>query len=265
MYRGCISFMRDMKKSYLKVGLILLLITSVLGADLLYRNIQHEKTAKIQELSSSTQTPPAVQAPIVFEEGKHYHRISTEITAHKSIQDFIAEDPGKIQVVEFFNYGCFWCSRLHPMLVSWAKKKPINVVFYSIPVVFNKKWETLAKAYFMVKNLGKTDTLDAEFFTAIHQNRIDLGDEKQLKEFFNKAGVSEKQFSELYQSFTVNSELARAVALGNDYQIAQSPLIIVNAPSGSYLLTAKAAGNEHALISVLNYVLLLEESKKPGS
>lgn len=263
MYRGCISFMKSIKKRYLRVSLILLLAAGILVAGLLYRNIQREKIAKAHVPLSATQTHTATM-PIVFEEGKHYHRISNEITENKSIQDFIHEDPDKIQVIEFFNYGCFWCARLHPILISWAKTKPVNVVFYSIPIVFNKKWETLGKAYFIVKNLGKTNTLDPEFFTAIHQNHIDLGDEKLLKEFFNKKGVSEKQFSELYQSFTVNSELARAVALANAYHIRLSPVIVVNAPSGSYLLTAKAAGSEEALKSVLNHVIV-KESKKSGS
>lgn len=252
--------MSNMKRSYLKITLILLLVTSILVAGLLYRNIQQKKKNKAHELSF-THTNTAAQTPIVFEEGKHYHRISAAITAEKSIQDFINEDPGKIQVIEFFNYGCFWCARLHPILISWAKTKPVNVVFYSVPIVFNKKWETLAKAYFMVKNLGKTDALDPEFFAAIHQKHIDLSDEKLLQEFFNKEGVPEKQFSALYQSFAINSELARAVALANAYRIALSPVIVVNAPSGSYLLTAKAAGAEEALKSVLNH-LILEESKK---
>ncbi|HRA42688.1 MAG TPA: thiol:disulfide interchange protein DsbA/DsbL [Gammaproteobacteria bacterium] len=252
--------MKNMKKTYLKMSLILLVVAGMLATGLFYRKIQREKIAKAHVPLSATQTQTA-KMPIVFEEGKHYHRISDEITADKNIQDFINEDPGKIQVIEFFNYGCFWCGRLHPILISWAQTKPVNVVFYSIPVVFNKKWETLGKAYFMVKNLRKTDVLDSEFFTAIHKNHIDLGDEKLLKEFFNEKGVSEKQFSELYQSFSVNSELARAVALANAYHIRLSPVIVVNAPSGSYLLTAKAAGTEEALKAVLNHVIL-EESKK---
>jgi thiol:disulfide interchange protein DsbA len=254
--------MKSVKKIYLRVGLSLLVVAGILVAGFFYRSIQREKIAKAQVPLSVTQTHTTTM-PIVFEEGKHYHRISHELTAHKSIQEFISEDPGKIQVIEFFNYGCFWCSRLHPILISWAKTKPVKVVFYSIPVVFNKKWETLGKAYFIVKNLGKTEALDSEFFRSIHQNHIDLGDEKKLKEFFNEKGVSEKQFSELYQSFTVNSALARAVALADAYHIALSPVIVVNAPSGSYLLTAKAAGTEEGLKSVLNHVIA-EESKKSG-
>ena len=252
--------MTNLKKRCLKLSLILGVIAFMLLTGFFYKKHQGEKVAKAQLPLLGRQIPQASR-PIVFEEGKHYHRISTEITAHKNIQDFIKEDYGKIQVIEFFNYGCFWCSRLHPILRSWARTKPINVVFYSIPVIFNEKWEILGKAYFIVKNLGKTDTLDAEFFTAIHQNHLDLGDEKHLKEFFNKKGVPEKEFSELYQSFTVNSALARAEALANAYHIALSPVIVVNAPSGSYLLTAKAAGTEEALKSVLNY-LISEESKK---
>lgn len=261
MYRGYINFM---KKRFFIVGVVFLVVAGLLSGVFFYKKAVQKKAALAEALELSKQKNASTQ--IIFEEGKHYHRISTEFTSNKTIQDFIKEDPGKIQVVEFFNYGCFWCSRLHPLLTSWAKKKPINVVFYSVPVVFNKQWETLGKAFFMVKNLGRSDSLDSTFFTAIHQNHINLSDEKQLKEFFNKQGVSEKQFSELYQSFAVNSELARAVALANAYHIAQSPVIAVNTPAGSFLLTAKAAGGEQALIAVLNHVVL-DESKanKAGS
>lgn len=241
------------KKKYL---IVLLIVAIFVSGGLLYKN-SVEKKAALAEAALAEQAK-AAQVPVNFEEGKHYHRISKEITENKTVQSFIAENPGKIQVVEFFNYGCFWCSRLHPLLADWAKKKPVNVVFYSVPVVFNKQWEVLGKAFYMAKSLGKESRFDADIFGEIHQNHINLGDEALLKDFFKKQGVSEKQFSELYQSFTVNSELARAAALGNAYHIALSPVIVVNGPSGSFLLTAKAAGNEQALISVLNDVVAKE-------
>ncbi len=227
----------------------------IISSVLLYKKSEEKKA----EAALSAQLK-AAQAPVDFEEGIHYQRISKEITDNKTIQSFMAENPGKIQVIEFFNYGCFWCSRLHPILADWAKKKPVNVVFYSVPVVFSKQWEVLGKAFYMAKSLGKEPRFDADIFAEIHQNQVNLSDENLLKDFFKKQGVSEKQFSELYQSFTVNSELARAAALGNAYHIALSPVIVVNGPSGSFLLTAKAAGNEQALIAVLN-VVVAKESK----
>jgi thiol:disulfide interchange protein DsbA len=253
-----------MKKRFLISGFIVLLLVVLVTSMLVYRNLSAKKAlAAEQSLALAAQT----QVPTVFEEGMHYRRISKEITANKNIQDFIAEDPHKIQVIEFFNYGCFWCSRLHPILTAWTKKKPVNVVFYSVPVVFNKHWEALGKAFFMVKSLGKNDSLDPVFFQEIHQHHVDLSDEKLLKAFFKKQGISEQQFSDLFESFAVNSELVRAIALANAYQISLSPVIIINAPSGSYLLTAKDAGNEQALMALLNQ-LISEESKttaKAGS
>ena len=202
-----------------------------------------------------------LQKPAGFEQGKQYRKIELKILEDKNVQQFIAQDPKKIQVIEFFNYGCFWCSHLHPVINNWVKQKPSNVVFYRFPLVFNKHWETFAKAYYVIKELNANEKLDEAFFTSLHQNHVDLSNEKILQNFFVEHGIPGKKFSELYNSFTINTELTKAKDLANAYQISVSPVIILNAPSGSYLLTAAMAGSEQGLIDVLNYLISIESKK----
>jgi thiol:disulfide interchange protein DsbA len=213
---------------------------------------------------SAQHSPDRILIPTTFEEGKHYQKLPASITTNKTVQDLIAEDPGKIQVIEFFNYGCFWCQRLHPVLNEWAKKKPETVVFYRFPVIFNKAWELLAKDYLVVKTLGKNETLDPLFFTEIHQNRVNLSDEKLLKAFLVKHGISEKQFFEIYNSFAVNTEMAKINEIGLAYKVTLSPSVVINTPSGSYFATATMIGSEQGLIAFINYLIVREQSGVPS-
>ena len=45
---------------------------------------------------------------------------------------------GKIEVIEFFWYGCPHCYSLEPFVNSWAKSVPKDVVFKRVPAVPNE-------------------------------------------------------------------------------------------------------------------------------
>jgi thiol:disulfide interchange protein DsbA len=220
-----------------------------------------------QTVPNSQNTPEATKAntsELPFQEGKHYKRVSAKITTHPSVQNLKAEDPGKIQVIEFFNYACSWCQRLHPHVNEWALKKSNNIVLYRFPVVFNHGWDVLAKAYYIVEMLGKNEALDPVFFDAVHKNQLNLGNEKKLQEFFEQQGVSEQAFSDAYGSFGINRAFTRGNEIVNAYQIITSPALIVNLPTDSYLITPPMAGSEQAVIQVLEY-LIAREAKSADS
>lgn len=196
-----------------------------------------------------------------FQEGKHYRKLSAKITTHPAVQQFVANDPGKIQVIEFFSYACAWCQRLHPMIDQWVDKKPQNVAFYRFPIVFHAGWDKLAKAYYMVEKLGKNRELDSEFFTAIQQNNVNLADEKLLKDFFIRHGVSEDKYDEIYKSFGIDLAMKKGNEISEAFEVTLSPILIINTPTGSYLLLASMAGSEKAVMEILDYIIA-KESKQ---
>ncbi len=216
------------------------------------------------EMGVASETPSSLSVNTLIE-GKHYQRLPADITAHQNIQDLMAESPNRIQVIEFFNYGCFWCGRLHPVLEEWSKTKPESTVFYRFPLAFNKKWEVLAKAFYVKQALGNTTIPDAQFFKAIHENHVDLSDEKLLQGFFVEQGVSQKTFQDLFRSFNISNAVAKANNIANAYRISASPVVIINGPSGSYLLSAKMVGSEQALVTVIDQLVSRESKKLAGS
>ncbi len=202
---------------------------------------------------------------VTFEEGKHYVRLKSEITTNKTVQALLNLTPGKIQVIEFFNYACFGCSRLHPAIETWVKKKPVMIEFFRFPVVFHQGWEQLAKAFYVIKELQKLDILDPLMFSTLHEKHINLTAEPLLTQFFVENGVPEKTFLDLYHSFLVSNELAKGKEIASAYQIAESPVVIVNGPSNSYLLSPTKAGSIENFIAILNYVVSLESKVLAGS
>lgn len=216
------------------------------------------QTNKIIALNTTTSTER-------FVEGKHYQRLPAKVTTQHTVQQFVATDPGKVQVIEFFNYACFWCQRLHPKVNEWATTKPEKVTLYRVPIVFNKGWEVMAKAYFMVQMLGQNKTLDEKFFQAIHKDNLDLGNEKLLQDFFAQQGVDQSKFLELYGSFSVSRALAQSNDLANAYQLTVSPAMIVNGPTGSYLVTASTAGTYELVLEVVSFLVEKEAKALAGA
>ena len=92
--------------------------------------------------------------------GKDYVAIDPPITT---------ESPGKIEVIEFFSYGCPHCFSLNPSLERWADKLPADVSFQRVPVSFNQPYyQTLARFYYALEALGELKRLDNAVFSAIH-------------------------------------------------------------------------------------------------
>jgi len=200
----------------------------------------------------------------LFVAGKHYQRLVVERISNTEIQRFLSENPNSIEVVEFFNYGCAACQWVYPAMAAWYDKKPDFVKVLRVPLVFNQKWEVLAKAYFVVDALKQHQTLDPKIFAAIHNEKKDLGDTDTLKNFFIEQGISEKVFLDLFNSFEINNQLIKAKALANVYQVTLSPVFIVNGPDNSYWVTPKFVKNQAELVSIIDDLVTREAKKRAG-
>ncbi len=166
------------------------------------------------------------------------------------------KNPEKIEVIEFFWYGCPHCYNLEPYVVKWLEKKPENVEFIRQPAAFSKLWADHAKAYLVADALKVVDKVHAELFEAI-QNKKDLRTEDELAAFFVAHGVDKAKFHEAFNSFFVNSELGKAKVKPARYGLTGVPALVVN---GKYKITGKLAGSHENMIKVLEQ-LIAEESK----
>jgi thiol:disulfide interchange protein DsbA len=132
---------------------------------------------------------------------------------------------GKIEVIEFFSYACPHCAHFEPLLEAWVKKLPKDVVFRRIPVIFRPQWKPLARLYLTLEGIGEADRLQKAAFDAV-QNRGVASDDA-IKQWALSQGVDAKKFNDMYNSFTVESELARSAEQLSAYGVRGVPTIIV--------------------------------------
>ncbi len=185
-----------------------------------------------------------------YDEGIEYQRLKEPVPTQVG--------PGKVEVVELFWYGCPHCFRLEPDLSKWLKSKPKNVEFIRIPAVFNKTWELHAKAYYTANFLGIMDKFHKPFFDAIHLKKQPMNTVAEVKKFFLQQGVSEKDFTNVFNSFGVDAKVRRAKELSREYGISGVPALVVN---GKYLTDGPMAGGRRGMINVLNYLIKKESGK----
>ena len=161
----------------------------------------------------------------------------------------------KIEVIEFFWYGCPHCYSLEPYLEKWLETKPDDVVFRRIPAVLGSNWIHYAKVYYAADKLGVVDKLHTPLFNAIHQQRMLLDDATRLGDFLESLGIDKDKFFTAYQSEEVSNQIKNAYIMGQDYGLTGVPTVIVN---GKYRTSASQAGSNEKLIQVLNELIQME-------
>jgi len=158
----------------------------------------------------------------------------------------------KIEVQEFFWYGCPHCYALEPVLNHWIKNKPSNVTFIHSPSIANPAWEFHARVYFSLDALGKANKLHKPIFSAMHKDKNRLNTVESVIKLVAKHGINREDFLRVYNSFGVRLKLKRAGQNGVKYEIHGVPTIIVD---GKYRTSPHKAGGEERMIKVLNFLI----------
>jgi protein dithiol oxidoreductase (disulfide-forming) len=191
----------------------------------------------------------------------------TEGVEYLKVQGQPAETGGKIEVREFFWYGCSHCYRLEPTLTQWRKKRKTmspKVGFVRTPAILGKHWTVHAQAYFAFEALGVNEKMDGAMFKAIHEQSLPLDDEASLTSFVTKQGIDEKRFSDAFRSFSMENSLKRAVDLQQHYGISSVPTLVVD---GRYITSPALARGEEEAMEVLDFLIdkAAKERKKNSS
>ena len=146
------------------------------------------------------------------------------------------ENPDKIEVAEFFWYGCIHCYNLEPLLETWVPKLPADTQFRRIPAVFNERWALDAAIYYSFEALGLLDKLHRPFFDAIHKDRLKTDNPAALGEWLTKNGLDPQKFDATMKSFGVQSKTKRASQLTGASRIDGTPALMVQ---GRYTISVE--------------------------
>lgn len=166
----------------------------------------------------------------------------------------------KIEVLEFFFYGCSHCFHLHPLLAAWEKNMPKDVELIYVPTIFRDNWEPMARTFYALESLGQLHQLHDALYKAWNVDNDVLGDEAKILGFVAPRGVDRAKFSAAYNSFSMQSKVVRAKQMIRSYGITGTPTLVVD---GKYLITGLQPADS---IRVLNEVIEMarkERSAKP--
>jgi len=169
----------------------------------------------------------------------------------------------KIEVREFFWYGCPHCYAIEGSVERWVKRLPSNVEFVRMPATV-PRWLVHAQAYYTFAALNATEKTHAALFRAIHEKNQRLDSEPALADFAKEQGIDPAKFREAWESFGVRFKLQRAKQTNAAFQISSVPTFAVD---GKYVTSASMAGGETQLFAVLDQLIQKaagERSSKAG-
>jgi len=142
-------------------------------------------------------------------------------------------DTKKIEVLEFFFYGCSHCFHLHPLLNGWEKTMPKDVQLTFVPTIFRDSWEPMARTFYALESLGQQQQLHDALYKAWNVDNNQLVEEDKIRDFVSSRGVDGTKFSAAYNSFSMQSKVARAKQMIRSYSISGTPTLVVD---GKYVI-----------------------------
>jgi protein dithiol oxidoreductase (disulfide-forming) len=172
-------------------------------------------------------------------EGKNFVRLT------QLVPTSVAAD--KIEVIEFFWYGCPHCNAFEPALDAWSKKLPADAVFHRVPVAFRPEpFVAHQRIFYALESMGLVESMHRKVFYGIHHDHRRLDKPEEISAFMAQSGVDAVTFMQAYSSFTTQTKLRQADQLVNGYMIDGVPAIGVH---GRFYTSGPLAGdNEKSLL-----------------
>jgi len=190
-----------------------------------------------------------VQKPVVLKRDDNYRQISPQPVAR----------PDKIEVIDFFFYGCQYCNELQPMLEKWRASLPDDVVFRHMPVVRHDSWAPLARTFFTLEALGELERLHLECYKGYHVEELHMSKPDVMADWARRHGIDRKRWLDTYNSDEVTKKLADARRATKAYDIQGTPSIVVD---GRYLTSSGMTDSVATVTPVADLLVKLAREQR---
>jgi protein dithiol oxidoreductase (disulfide-forming) len=176
-------------------------------------------------------------------EGTHYVRLGQPVPVGGS----------KIEVVEFFWYGCPHCNDFEPTLEPWSKKVPADVAFRRVHVAFREvPFAAHQRIFYTLEAMGQLEAMHRKVFYAIHVERARLDKPAEISAFMVKNGLDGAKFLDTYNSFSVQTRTRQANQLTEAYRIDGVPAIGIQ---GRFYTAPGRAGSPERALAVTEFLI----------
>ncbi len=157
----------------------------------------------------------------------------------------------KVEVVEFFWYGCPHCFAFEPALEGWVRTLPADVYFHPFPFAFIGPVEH-QKLFYALEDLGQRVALHDKIFDAIHVHNRHLNTESEITDFVAANGVDRAKFTAAFRSFDVATKVGRGKQVSSAWGIDGVPTLGIQ---GRYCTSPAQAGSHEQTLEVANYLI----------
>lgn len=177
---------------------------------------------------------------------------------YKKVENIVEGQSDKIEITEFFWYGCPSCQEFEPALQKWKGALPDDVIIKQVPTIWNDVTHLHAQLFFIAKNLESFETVHERLFREVKSLRGEKDLSIQAKHFakvFSEFGVEESDFINQLSSSLAADE---AKMLVDSVGILKIPTMMVDAEY--YVITPSVKSHKDAL-DVVDFLI---EKRRSG-
>jgi protein dithiol oxidoreductase (disulfide-forming) len=159
----------------------------------------------------------------------------------------------KIEVLEFFWFGCPHCNSIDPSLEAWLKKAPAEVAFKKVHVSFGERTDNHQRLFLTLEALGLNATQNSAVFNAVHADRKNLNTRDGVLDWAKSRNLDIAKFTATFDdSFTMSRKMKAATQLQDSYKVDGVPYFAVD---GQYITSPSIAGGEAGFYATLDFLV----------
>lgn len=165
----------------------------------------------------------------------------------------------RIEVIDFFWYGCPYCNQLLPFLEAWTKGKPSDVAVRRIPAMLKDNWAPHARIYYTLELLNEADRLHHRVFHSYHVEELHMSKPDVMEQWAVKNGIDKRKWVDAYFSPEVDGKIARAARAMKAYNVEGTPSLAVD---GRYITSGSMAPSIKEMVAVLDDLVRLARQRR---
>ena len=158
----------------------------------------------------------------------------------------------RIEVIEFFYYGCPVCYEAQPHIARWLMRTGPGVALLRVPAVFTESSESFARTFYALGAMNHIARLHWPVYDNHHFDGRALHEEKNVAAWVASNGVDGPRFSELWRSDEVKAQVAAAKGALATYDIKGVPSFVID---GRYVTSARMAGGVKEVMQVVEHLV----------
>jgi thiol:disulfide interchange protein DsbA len=167
----------------------------------------------------------------------------------------------RIEVIEFFYYGCPICYELQPHMSRWLIGAPNYIAHRRVPVLSSEGWEPFAKLFYTLESMGELARLHWPVYDNFHFDGVQLNQEKVMLDWVARNGIDRDKFAAVYNSDAIKAKLDETRALMKTYDVRGVPTIVVD---GKYVSSARMAGGTRQLMQTVDELVRQARKERPN-